>query len=64
MQCICGTAEIANGSALYGGQGWGTHSPDLSTQGLLPSLDPYIEFHPTREGFLEAVMLPPDLREG
>lgn len=37
---------------------------DLPTQGLLPSLDPYLEFHPTRGDSLEAVMLPPDLSEG
>lgn len=37
---------------------------DFPTQGPLPGLYLSIEFHQTREGLLEEVMLPPDLGEG
>lgn len=36
----------------------------LATQGPLPGLELVTEFHQTREGFLEAVMLSADLHEG
>ena len=47
--------EVRDGGARY---------TDFPTQGPLPGIYLATEFHQTREGFLEEVMLPPDFGEG